>query len=675
MAAFLLHPDAGVPRDAPEDRFASMSVTRNPGAVILEPRRALPTRVPASLTTDDIPGARPRSLPPRPRQEFYETRDVEGAQPRQLHREVRYAPADVEGSRPQHTKLRTKRATDPLLPAYGLPSVPLPAPVELPYRRDLALRNDDIAGSAPNAHLPWATRAEHTSVADIAGTAPSARTREARHEHVDANLHVRDINAFRTFRSQRRSDPQRPAFAVHGRVVRDEDPGMFVAPPRPAAQHPDFSLTTADIDGATACDAKEPMVGGIKPENRRDYRVTNFVADIAGTSPGSKKRGLATLRGTDPLERDYVMLDGRGLDASELAVGKSWYGAATAILAAEAAAENATMLIGRSKLQDGVAPFVDYSKRIVDPRDAELARLRGAAATLARERDVLALSAQLKESARSAREGAELIATGVLVPGAAGSSGAGAGSGGVGAAAAYESGSGGGGGGGGGSGAEEGSSGAAPPHVPALDLPPQPPALGDTAASLSATLGGSARKQVTGRGWHRATGVGGLRGSNEPTPYARTLRGEDSGETAGGAGPGEGLHDARSAPPPPSLRAPVTDPVASLRSTAAPHGMAAAAASARNVLGVVPATRPPQNLSTTATLREASHRFDAALDGAPAARRPGATLAQAAQRASQGAAATAVFKGGVSYVVRAAREEARSRAAEVAEVRALPSFK
>ena len=75
-----------------------MSVTRNPGAVILEPRRALPTRVPSSLTTEDIPGARPRSLPPRPRQEFYETRDVEGAQPKQLHREVRYTPSDVEGA-------------------------------------------------------------------------------------------------------------------------------------------------------------------------------------------------------------------------------------------------------------------------------------------------------------------------------------------------------------------------------------------------------------------------------------------------------------------------------------------------------------------------------------------------------------------------------------------------
>ena len=553
-------------------------------------------------------------------------------------------PPPPAGSHPLHTKFRTKRATDPLLPAYGLPSVPPPAPVELPFKRDLVIRNDDISGSAPRAHLPWATRPEHTSVADIAGAAPSARTRDVRHEHVDANLHVRDINAFRTFRSQRRSDPQRPAFAVHGRVVRDEDPGMFVAPPKPAAAHPDFSLTTADIDGAFACDAKEPIVGGIKPENRRDYRVTNFVADIPGASPGSKKKGLTTLRGTDPLERDYVMLDGRQLDPSELTVGKSWYGAATAILAAEAAAENSTMLIGRSKLQEGVAPFADYSKRIVDPRDAELARLRGAAATLARERDLLALSAQLKETARGAREGAELIATGAAALG---------------------------------SDAPRGDQ-AAPPFVPALNFSQQQqpqqqqesaPLRGD--APPAATSSGARKAlQTTGRGWHRTTGVGGLRGSDEPTPYARTLRGEES-ETTGGAGPGEGLHDLRSAPPPPRA----ADPVASLRSTAAPHGLAAAVASARNVLGVVPATRPPQNLSNTATLREASHRFDAALDGVPAAKRPGVSVAQAAQKSAQGAAATAVFKGGVSYTIRAAREEARTRAAEVAEVRALPSFK
>jgi hypothetical protein len=322
------------------------------------------------------------------------------------------------------------------------------------------------------------------------------------------------------------------------------------------------------------------------------------------------------------------------------------------------------MLVGRGRLQEGVAPFADYSKRIVDPRDAELARLRGTAATLTRERDLLALSAQLKDTARSAREGAEFIATGALLVagaggGAASTSSGGAAAGSAAAAAAEppqpppE-----------GSGVYDGSGGGGAPPVPSLNL------------SQQGTTGGARQQfQVTGRGWHRTTGVGGLRGSGEPTPYLRTLRGEDSGETKGGAGPGEGLHDVRSAPPPPTVRGGAADPVASLRSTAAPHGALATAAAARNVLGVVPATRPPQNLSSTATLREASHRFDASLDGVPAAKRPGLTPGQAAQKLSQGSAAAAVFKGGVSYTIRAAREEARARAAEVADVRALPSFK
>jgi hypothetical protein len=216
--------------------------------------------------------------------------------------------------------------------------------VELPFKRDLVIRNDDISGSTPRAHLPWATRPEHTSVADIAGAAPSARTRDARHEHVDANLHVRDINAFRTFRSQRRSDPQRPAFAVHGRVVRDEDPGMFVAPPKPAAARPDFSLTTADIDGAFACDAKEPIVGGIRPENRRDYRVTNFIADIRGTVALAKKYGALTYidevhavgmygpRGAGVCERDGVMAE---IDIIEGTLGKA-FGVMGGYIAADA---------------------------------------------------------------------------------------------------------------------------------------------------------------------------------------------------------------------------------------------------------------------------------------------------------------------------------------------------
>jgi hypothetical protein len=97
-ASFILHPNAAVPSDAAE-RFASMSITRNPGATIAEERRARVVRAPASLNVDDIAGARPRSLPPHARAtSFFGTQDVEGAQPRVLHRAISYTPEVVEGA-------------------------------------------------------------------------------------------------------------------------------------------------------------------------------------------------------------------------------------------------------------------------------------------------------------------------------------------------------------------------------------------------------------------------------------------------------------------------------------------------------------------------------------------------------------------------------------------------
>jgi hypothetical protein len=97
-SSFILHPNASVPSTDAAERFASMSVTRNPGATIVEERRARAVRVPASLNVDDIAGARPRSLAPRAGGGFFGTQDVEGAQPRALHRGISYTPEAVEGA-------------------------------------------------------------------------------------------------------------------------------------------------------------------------------------------------------------------------------------------------------------------------------------------------------------------------------------------------------------------------------------------------------------------------------------------------------------------------------------------------------------------------------------------------------------------------------------------------
>ena len=126
-SAFILHPNASVPSSDAAERFASMSVTRNPGATIHEERRARPVRVPASLTVDDIAGARPRSLPPRASGGFYGTQDVEGAQPKVLHRGISYTPKVVEGA--------WAAAAGALALSCGLPPVSRAPPLKRTHAR------------------------------------------------------------------------------------------------------------------------------------------------------------------------------------------------------------------------------------------------------------------------------------------------------------------------------------------------------------------------------------------------------------------------------------------------------------------------------------------------------------------------------------------------------------
>jgi len=284
----------------------------------------------------------------------------------------------------------SRRSTDPLAPAYALAAPAPPAPADAPFKRDLH-GVGDIAGAAPRAYLPWATR-DSVSVDDIAGTRARPRT-FARAAPLDT-LAVGDINRDGLFKSSRRVDPLRPAHAVHGRVVADDDPAQYTKPRTRDAGRPFLPLVTADIEGAQTHFAQEVPVGGIPPEQRRHYRVTNFLADIPGAAAGSRKPGLPGARATDPNERDYVLLEGRRLDAAELTVGRNWYAAAATVLAAEAGEAAAAMPVGRSGGL-GVGPAMQFAKRVLDPRDAELAALRGTVATLRAERELLALSASL----------------------------------------------------------------------------------------------------------------------------------------------------------------------------------------------------------------------------------------------------------------------------------------
>jgi hypothetical protein len=227
------------------------------------------------------------------------------------------------------------------------------------------------------------------------------------------HMQVRDINEDGLYKSQRRVDPLRPAHIVHGRVIHDDDKGMYIKPRTRDAGRPFLSLTTVDIEGAQTTFQQEVPVGGIAPEDRRHYRVTNFIDDIKGAHAGSAKRGLANARMTNPVERDYILLEGRKHSAEELAVGKNWYNAAAAVLQAEAGEAAATMALGQSGVSQGIGPALTYSKRILDPRDAELARLRGQVDTMKKEREIMSLTAQIGE-VRAEGEGMRMGGTGTM---------------------------------------------------------------------------------------------------------------------------------------------------------------------------------------------------------------------------------------------------------------------
>jgi len=51
------------------------------------------------------------------------------------------------------------------------------------------------------------------------------------------------------------------------------------------------------------------------PDQRRHFRNTNFVGDIAGAQSDTVKHSIKTNRVTNPLNPQYVGLDGDGIDS------------------------------------------------------------------------------------------------------------------------------------------------------------------------------------------------------------------------------------------------------------------------------------------------------------------------------------------------------------------------
>ena len=242
--------------------------------------------------------------------------DITGTNPIRLHRDTNKPDrqlllADIEGSQPRNKwLLRTKRCIDPLAPEYTLPSFATAPPVVTKFTRD-SHDVSDIEGTKSKPLFPYSQRQNHL-VDDIEGTWPGWRPRHRRVRYdaapLDHSLNVSDITGG-GFRTRRSTNPLTPSYHVNGMDIAD-DPVKSKPRSLPKTRDgPYYSLTTKDIEGTQIGWRLIPQVNP-PMEARRHFRNTNFMGDIPGAQADTLKRSICTNRRVNPLNPEYMSLDG-----------------------------------------------------------------------------------------------------------------------------------------------------------------------------------------------------------------------------------------------------------------------------------------------------------------------------------------------------------------------------
>lgn len=248
------------------------------------------------LETRDITGEGPRCMPAHSRTNFHDPADIEGAQSRPLHQRSRsrgpagfHDNADVEGSKPCAVPLAktTRRAVDPLVPAYGLAHVEPRPPTPPPFKHDFLNNIADIEGAAPASFYARPARAE-AAKPEVEGSKPRPRTKSLSGTGLVERLHVADINNEGVYRSQRVTDPVQPVYTYHSMVLRD-GPDSRPAQPKKGGTEPWRPLNIHDIEGASPAKWGNVKVGGVKLSDRTSWRVTN---DLPARAPAAHPLSL-----------------------------------------------------------------------------------------------------------------------------------------------------------------------------------------------------------------------------------------------------------------------------------------------------------------------------------------------------------------------------------------------
>lgn len=245
---------------------------------------------------------------------------------------------------------------DTMNPVYVLPKADVRPPTPPKFIRD-PTDTTDIDGARPSKYYKWKPR-DSFNTTDIEGAQAGWKPRHKRGGAALPRPDPMDVSEITRagFRSTRVTDPLNPRHVVNGMVIEDE-PGMRPRTHNRARDGPVLSLSTHDIEGAHAGYVPKHVMGGIHPDKRRHYRNVNYVADIEGATTGSRNLGIRTKRVTDPNNPNYPSLDG-------------------------------------GVYEPPVTPPAQ-SKTLLDPKDAEIARLRAEVERMQKSEEIAHLSAEV----------------------------------------------------------------------------------------------------------------------------------------------------------------------------------------------------------------------------------------------------------------------------------------
>ena len=194
----------------------------------------------------------------------------------------------------------TNRVIDPLMPNYKLPSYEAPPPYVPKFIRD-NMDCSDVEGATPARHNRYKMR-DTISVADIEGAQPKPMPKQRNQSREVVSLE--DASIQRT----PPTNPLNPSYRINGADIHDSQASRPRKMPG-KKNYPYYSLLTKDIPGAHSSTSfvKAKKMLGRKGDQLRSPTNTR---DIDGASSDTLKRGLQTKRATDPLQPDYVFLDG-----------------------------------------------------------------------------------------------------------------------------------------------------------------------------------------------------------------------------------------------------------------------------------------------------------------------------------------------------------------------------